>query len=99
MAGEQAELDLLRRVALAAEWAIRSNADHPVDEDGRAVIGVNHVASNAALAKALADYRAAFQLPPSPYAAAEAEAKRMDAAFGEAVRRDGADEGAAPGAP
>lgn len=47
------ELDLLRRVASAARWAIDSNKDDVVGRDGRARVGLNWTMANGALATAL----------------------------------------------
>lgn len=47
------ELELLRAVASAAHWAIASNADDVVGRDGRSRVGLNWVAANGALNKAL----------------------------------------------
>ena len=49
------QAELLRRVAAAAAWAIRSNRDDPVGRDGRCRVGVNWVKANATLNEALRD--------------------------------------------
>ena len=54
---KSSEVDLLRRVASAAEWVIRSNGDDPVGRDGRARVGINWVMANGELNKALRSLR------------------------------------------
>lgn len=53
MSNEPTELDLLRRVASAAQWALASNGDDPVGRDGRKRIGINYVSAYGALNRAL----------------------------------------------
>jgi hypothetical protein len=53
------ELELLRRVASAAAWAIQANGDDPVGRDGRSRVGLNWVMANGELngaLKALAEH-------------------------------------------
>lgn len=51
------EIDLLRRIASAAIWAIESNGDDVVGRDGRTRVGVNWVSANGELARTLEDLR------------------------------------------
>lgn len=66
------ELELLREVASAAAWAIASNGDDPVGRDGRARVGLNWVAANGTLNRALQKLREHYALPDL-HAAARAE--------------------------
>lgn len=56
------ETELLRRVASAAAWAIQSNRDDPVGRDGRARVGLNRIAANGALNRALKELREHYEL-------------------------------------
>ena len=47
------EIDLLRRVASAARWAIDSNGDDRVGRDGRARVGLNWISANIELNRAI----------------------------------------------
>lgn len=55
MGNAPTEVELLRRVASAARWAIDSNSDDIVGRDGRARVGLNWTMANGALATALAE--------------------------------------------
>jgi hypothetical protein len=57
------ELDLLRRVASAARWAIDSNRDDAVGRDGRARVGLNWIKANGALNAALKELAAHYAVP------------------------------------
>lgn len=62
MSNAPTEIDLLRRVASAARWAIDSNRDDVVGRDGRARVGLNWIMANGALAKALGELAAHYDV-------------------------------------
>ena len=62
MANAPTEMELLREIASAAAWAISSNGDDPVGRDGRARVGLNWVAANGTLNKALKSLREHYEL-------------------------------------
>ena len=56
------ELELLREIASAAAWAIASNGDDAVGRDGRVRVGINWVAANGTLNRALTKLREHYEL-------------------------------------
>lgn len=71
------ELELLRRVASAAEWAIETNGDHVVGRDGRSRVGINEVLAHGALNKALGELRERYGIDGRLHIAEREEARGL----------------------
>lgn len=62
MSNVPTEIDLLRKVASAAQWAIEANGDHVIGQDGRVRVGINEVMAHSALNRALGDLREHYSI-------------------------------------
>lgn len=84
MANAPKEIELLRRVAAAARWAIDANGDDAVGNDGRSRVGVNWIMAQGELAGALTALQEHYEIP-NTFAEARQQAASIEQTLGRKV--------------